>query len=232
MKRFFQLAFLATFLVLGVQQAEAQKSLEQGLIKYEVTEVESEAMEAQMMKGTEISIAFNNAFSRMTMQMMGGMVEMDVITESESEQSTVLMNMMGQKSMVKQEKPSDEDVEAAKAKKKDFDITYDKSDTKEIAGYQCHKATLTDKETKEQLQMYVAKKLDMPSIKFTEEMFPGLKGLPLELSMNTQGIVMTLSCISLDKTVDKGVFDIPEGYTEMTPEEFEKSLGGMGGLGF
>lgn len=232
MKRFFQLAFIATFLVLGVQQAEAQKSLEQGLIKYEVTEVESDAMEAQMMKGTEISIAFNNAFSRMTMQMMGGMVEMDVITESKSEQSTVLMNMMGQKSMVKQDKATVEEAEAAKANKKDFDIAYDKSDTKEIAGYKCHKATLTDKETQEKLEMYVSKKLNMPSIKMANEMFPGLEGLPLELSMNTQGIVMTLSCVSLDESVDKKVFDIPEGYTEMTPEEFEKSLGGMGGFGF
>lgn len=230
MKKFFQFTLLATFLLTGLNNISAQKALTEGVLKFEVTEVESDAMEAQMMKGTEISIAFNDAFSRLTMNMMGGMIAMDVITEAASKQSTMLMDMMGQKSMVKQDTPSEEE-EAAKAKK-DFDITYDKSDTKEIAGYKCYKAILTDKETQEKLNMYIAKKLEMPTIKMAEDMFPGLKGLPLEISMNTQGMGFTLSCVSLDKSVEKTAFDIPEGYTEMTPEEFEKSMGGMGNFGF
>jgi hypothetical protein len=230
MKKIFQITFLTAFLISGLNTISAQKALSEALIKYEITDVTSDAMEAQMMKGTEIKIAFNGTFSRLTMQMMGGMVEMDVITEMASEKSTMLMNMMGQKSMVKQDKK--EESEDAEVEKKDFDISYDKSDTKEIAGYKCYKATLVDKKTKEKLDMYIAKKLEMPTIKMADDMFPGLKGLPLEISMNAQGMGMTLTCMSLEEKVDKALFDIPEGYTEMTPEEFEKSMGGMGGLGF
>ena len=198
MKKFIQYTLLTAIMAVPFLSVSAQKSLSEGMLKYEITEVKSDAAEAQMMKGTEISIAFTDAATRLTMQMMGGMIEMDVITETATEKSVVLMNMMGQKSMVKQDEKEEEGEEELK---NDFDITYDKSDTKEIAGFNCYKATLVDKKTSEKIDMYVAKKLTMPAVKFANDLFPGLDGLPMELSMNSQGMGMVLTCIKLEESV-------------------------------
>ena len=64
-------------------------------------------------------------------------------------------------------------------------------------------------------------------------MFPGLNVFPLEYSIENAGIAMIFSAQEFKTKVESDAFDIPsEGYTEMTLEEFEKQMGGMGGLGF
>jgi hypothetical protein len=228
MKTFFRITLIVTFLVLGLSSVDAQKSLNEGHIQYEVTNIESESMEAQMMKGTLIDIFFNQANTKMNIQMMGGMITMDVITETATESTTLLMNMMGRKVQVDQ---TEKKKEEAKVEKPEFDITYDKSDIKEIAGEKCIKATLVDKKTNDSIIMYVAKKLN-PMVKMAQDMFPGLEGLPLEIILASEGIGVTITAQTFEKKVEKTAFDIPEGYEIMTPEKFEKEMGGMMDLGF
>ncbi len=228
MKNFIKFTLIAAFFVVGLSSTEAQK-FKEGQIQYEVTNIESEEMEAQMMKGTLINFYFNDSNSKMNVQMMGGMVVMDFINQKGSEEGTMLMNMMGRKVQVKQPKPD----EAAdqEAETPDLDIVYDKKDTKEIAGIECIKAILTDKETNEKIKMYVAEGM-MPKIKMAKEMFPGLKGLPMEIILNTQGTGVTITAQKIVKSVAASDFEIPEGYEKMTQEQFQKELGGMGNFGF
>lgn len=229
MKNFFKLSLLASFLVIGLSSLSAQKGLSEGTIKYEVTEVVSDAMEAQMLKGTMINVAFNQSNSRLSMSMMGGMIEMDVISDIKGEKSVVLTNMMGTKAMMKQDEEGDAKADKASP---NFDIEYVNSETKEIAGQTCHKAIFTDKKSGEKMNLFIAKGLT-PKVKFVDEMFPGLEGLPMEVTLEAEGMgKVTIACVSLVKSVEKSVFDIPEGYPEMTPEEFEKQMGGMMNLGF
>ena len=230
MKAFFQLAIVASLFIFLMPAAEAQKGLSEGHIEYEITNIESESMEAQMMKGTMINIFFNKTNSKMNVQMMGGMITMDVITETASEGTTMLMNMMGRKVQVEQTK---EEKEAEQVEKviPEFDITYDKSDKKEIAGENCIKAILKDKKTNESIIMYVARKLT-PNLKMAQEMFPGLEGLPMEIIINSQGMGVTITAQNFNKSCDASSFEIPEGYEKMTPEQFQKEMGGMGNFGF
>jgi len=227
MKSIFKIALIASLFVIGLPTIEAQKSLEEAHVEYEVTNIEAESMEAQMMKGTLINIFFNKANSKMNVQMMGGMVTMDILTETASENTTLLMNMMGRKVKVKKDAEETEE----EAGKPDFDITYDKADTKKIAGYDCIKAILTDKETKESIKMYITESL-APSVALLDEMFPGIKGLPMEIMISSQGMGATITALNVKKSVDKTAFDIPEGYEEMTPEQFQKEMGNMGNMGF
>lgn len=230
MKTYFKITLVSAFFILGFSTLDAQKSLKEGHIQYEVTNIESESMEAQMMKGTLIDVFFNPSKTKMNVQMMGGLVTMDVITETATESTTLLMNMMGRKVQVDQT-AEEKKKEQGEVEKPAFDITYDKSDTKEIAGEKCIKATLIDKKTKESITMYVAKKLK-PMVKMAEDMFPGLEGLPLEIVMGSQGMAVTITAQIFEKSIDKSAFDIPEGYEKMTSEEFQKEMGGMTDFGF
>lgn len=227
MKNLFKITLIASLFFIGLPTIDAQKALKEGHIEYEVTKIDSESMEAQMMKGTLINFYFNKANTKMNVQMMGGMVTMDIFTETASETSTLLMNMMGRKVQVKQ--PKEEEKE--EAAKPDFDITYDKSDSKEIAGEKCIKATLKDKKTTESIIIYVAQGL-AAKVKMAEDMFPGLQGIPMEIQISAQGMGATITAQKIEKSCDKTAFDIPEGYEEMTPEQFQKEMGGMGNLGF
>lgn len=227
MKTFFKFTLIAALFTLSFT-TNAQ-DLKKGYIQYEVTDIKSEEMEAMMMKGTLINFYFNQVQSKMNVQMMGGMVAMDILTETETDNTVLLMNMMGRKVKVNQEKA--DSLETAEPEKPDFDIVYDKADTKEIAGKKCIKAVLTDKKTNEKIDMYIAKGL-MPKVKMAEDMFPGLKGLPMEINLTAQGMGVTITAQKVENTVDLTAFDIPEGYEEMTPEQFQKEMGGMGNFGF
>ncbi len=227
MKNLFKITLIASLFLIGLPTIDAQSLIKEGHIEYEITNIDSESMEAQMMKGTLINLYFNKANTKMNVQMMGGMVTMDIFTETATETSTLLMNMMGRKVQVKQ--PKEE--EAADAGKPDFEISYDKSDTKVIAGENCIKATLKDKKTGESITVYTAQGISA-NVKMAEDMFPGLKGIPMEIMISSQGMGATITAQKLEKSCDKTAFDIPEGYEEMTPEQFQKEMGGMGNLGF
>lgn len=228
MKNLFKIALIASLFIVGLPTAEAQKALKEGRVEYEITDVQAESADALMMKGTLINVYFNEKNTKMNLQMMGGMVTMDILTETATKKNTLLMNMMGRKVQVNQ--PDTEET-ADTETKNDFDITYDKSDKKEIAGRKCIKATLIDKINNDTIRMYVAKKV-MPKVKMLDEMFPGLEGLPMEINIMAQGMGMTITAQKLKESVDEKVFSIPEGYEKMTPEQFQKEMGGLGNLGF
>jgi len=224
----FTIAAVLFFSVSAV--STAQKNVKEGSVIYELTTIESDAPEVQMMKGSRMNLYFNKKKQKFEMNMMGGLMEITTITDVETEESTMLTNIMGNKAMVKMSK---EDAEKQRAKnvKPDYDIALDKNDKKEIAGYNCYKAKLTDKEGNV-VNIYVTEEI-RTKLKFFKEMFPGLEAFPLEYSIENAGISMVFSAQEFNTKLDDGAFDIPtEGYTEMTMEEFEKQMGGMGGMGF
>ncbi len=227
MKSIFKIALIASLFVIGLPSIQAQKTLEEGHIEYEVTNIDSESMEAQMMMGTMINIYFSKDNSRFSLQAMGGMMAVDMITAKASKTTTLLMNMMGRKIQVEQ--PEEE--KTAEANTPTFDIKYDKSDTKEIAGEKCIKATITEKGSNESVIAYITKKMKF-KLPLIEKMFPGLEGVPMEVTIKAQGMSATITAQNVKKSVDASDFDVPEGYEKMTPEEFQKAMEGMGGLGF
>jgi hypothetical protein len=181
------------------------------------------------------------------------MVKMRLLVENNTSATTMLMDMMGQKSMTK--------ISAEEAKKAreennnqmddlpfDLDISYDKSDTKDILGHKCYKAIFKIKPKKEEdakqmeevdldITAYVTSDIQYPKamLKSYEEAM-GTKwtmtDFPLEFSIKfndgkNNGKV-TLAATEIKKTIDASTFKLDTtGYTEMSMEDMMKQGGGF-----
>lgn len=216
----------------------AQKTLDKGYVKMEITEATSEdpqmAMGLEMMKGSVTEIFFIEGKYRTIMNMMGGMVKMDNLVDISSNKMDMLFDAMGNKMWVdtnlddaKKNKPAAQNME-------DFKVEYDESQTKKILGYDAYKATIT---IPGNAGMSVvgwiteAIKTDANMIQGMEDL--KLKGFPLEFSIVNAQMKMTFATTEIKETVDETKFVLKtDGYKKMTMEEFSKTMGGLGGMGF
>ena len=187
----------------------------EGKITFEIDYELPEAMEAQRsMLPADMVVYITKGHVRIEQKTMMG--EQNIITDTKSETSVLLMNMMGKKMAITM---TDDGKEKPTPK-----IVYSK-ETKAIAGYECKKAIYsTIDEVGEEQEMEVYYTEEIPSE--ANDKLPGLKGYPLEYTINAQGMFMTLVAKNVSKEkVSKKLFEIPEGYEEMSMEEFMKSMG-------
>ena len=210
----------------------AQKKItDEGVIKYTITDVKTEDAMAGMMKGSTMDMYVSGDKTRTKMNMMMGMMTMDIIKDGDDE-AVMLMNMMAKKIKVVMSK---EDLDKTKDKQKDTmtEMTYtaNKKDTKEIAGYKCHKVVGKSKDGT-QMTFYVTDKIKLfPKGGGMAEaiQFDQIGGYPLEFSVDQGGVAMTFTAKSVGSKLEKDAFEYDdEGYEEMTPEELGKMGGGMG----
>jgi len=217
--------------------AWSQKSIEKGFIKMEITKVSSDDPEMDMMlsamKGTQTDVYFKEEQYVTSMDMMGGMMKMKVQVDQSSKRMNLLMDMMGQKTWVESgiDDRSEEQKQVAASSK----ITYDKKDTKEILGYKCYKVTVTNPEMDgTTVTGYVTE-----DIKTKANIIQGFQslefaGFTLEYTIANPQLSMTMTAVEVSDKVDDAIFMLDtKGYKKMTMEEFQKTMGGMGGnLGF
>lgn len=236
-----RISYLLVAFVLGASlQLDAQKEIKSGHIKTEITEVTSDnpqvAAQLEMMKGTQTEYFFSEEKSLVSSNMMGGMVKMNYLVNNADEHLTLLFDAMGQKMMVESTKEERADMEAEQAElTEDLEIVYDETDTKEILGHKCIKATIEGSDDYPMsFYMYVA-----PGVKASNKLIQGLqgfdlRGFPLEMTMENEQMKMTVSTIEMNDKVDSSVFELnTSGYTKMTFDEFSQSMGAMGGgMGF
>ena len=208
------LSLLSAILLIG--SISAQKF--EGKITFSIDYELPEAMESQRsMLPSEMIIYIGKDHTRMEQKTMMG--DQNVITNTKTKTSVLLMNMMGKKMAITM---SVEDNEKGNDEKPRI-VYSDK--TKKIAGYNCKKAIaiMTDAAGEEQeMEVYYTNEIPASA----SDKLPGLKGYPLEYSINTQGMLMTLTAATVSKEkVSKKLFEIPEGYEEMNMEDFMKSMG-------
>lgn len=229
---------LNLFAILTLAVSVQAQNITEGVLNMEITEATSDdpqmSMGIGMLKGATTTISFKGKKSVTEMDMMGGMM----ITKNYADQATNEMNMlmdaMGQKIWVSDNLDEVKE-EQTKNGLEDIKVTYDKSDTKEILGFKAYKATISIPAGNETMTVtgYITEdiKTDATVIQGTE----GLKlaGFPLEFTVNNPQMKLTISADSFDNKVDDAVFTpVTEGYTKMTMEEFSKTMGSMGGMGF
>jgi len=218
----------------------AQKTLDEGYLKMEITDVSSDdeqmAAMLEMMKGSQTEMHFKDGNNLTSMNMMGGMIQMKTLYDSKTENVTLLMDMMGQKMNIESTKSERDNMNAdQKEQMEDFKVEYDEKDTKEILGYNCIRARVIDPSTqKATLEMYVSKEIKASSKSLQGMQYFDIDGFPLELVVVQPQMKMTMTTISLEEKVDPGVFKLnTDGYTKMTFEEFTEKMGAMGGgMGF
>ncbi len=232
--------FLA-FSFLSTVAISAQKELKEGMIKFEVTDVKSDdpqmAAQLGMMKGTTNDVYFNQEQSITKMNMMGGMMKMTMLANTKEETGTMLFDAMGQKYMIpisaEDKKMNKEKTDEAMG---DVEFIYDKEDKKNIAGYDCFKVTIkSPKMEGVEMSAYVT-----PDITAGAEVMQGidaskLEGFPLEYTVSQGGqFSMVFTALEVKDEVDPEVFNLDtKGFKEMTMEEFQSAMGGMGGgMGF
>lgn len=215
---------------------QAQAPMTKGSVKLEITDVTTAdpnaGQMAQMMKGATSEIFFDGDESITRTSIMGGMVTTDVQMDKANNKMDMYMDMMGQKVWIQS---TLDEAQKAKSGMSNLDIKSDKSNTKTINGLEAFAITITDKTNPKLLiSGFVTE-----AIKASTEGIQGMEGLelpgfPLEIVIEMKGqMSMTMKAVDIKKEVDASVFTKDTaGYQKMTMEEFQKSMGGMGGLGF
>ena len=217
---------LVTFMALAIALPTiAQKSFEGTVtfgLEYKDLPAEMAAMEAML---PDESVTRIKGQKTRVEQSMGMGMSQVVITDIKNESGTLLMDMMGQKMAVSMSKEELEKMEKKGADKKP-EFKYSDSETKEIAGYKCSKATVSMEGVGE-MEIYYTK--DLPA--GASKQFEGLKGFPLEYTVDSGQfkVKMTAKSVAKEK-LDKSLFEIPSDFKKMTFDEFQKAMGGiMGG---
>jgi hypothetical protein len=221
----------ASIVFLNIPSVDAQKVLQSGFVKLEITEVDAEdpqqAMMVESMKGTETLINFIGLKSCTSMSMMGGMINMKVNADQESNKFDMFMDAMGQKIWI--ESPLDASVSAEdKEKAEKAQVSYDKTSTKEIAGYKCYAFTIKNDEGGV-INGFLTSEIAVPNNNIQGYQTLKLEGFPMEYSVKNNGISMTITAIQVSDKVDENAFKVDtQGYKKMTMEEFRSMMGGAG----
>ena len=210
---------------------------QKGVLTMEVVDASSTdaqvAAQMEMVKGTQIEVSYLDQMSLTNITSMGGLMNVSVKL-AETGDMDLLLDVFGQKMWVTSTK-AELDIAKAEAGASDPEFVYDESDTKEIAGFECYKVTMTNPD----LEGFVLEAYITEEIKTNAAVIQGVdisefRGFPLEYSISSSAPSMNLTFTTTDYSadVDASVFDVKtDGFTKMTMEELQ-SLGGAGGFGF
>ncbi|MDR2834988.1 MAG: hypothetical protein LBV69_02125 [Bacteroidales bacterium] len=199
-----------------------------GTISYSV-ECSGEELDAQTKAQlpTDMIITTNGLKTRS--EQIAPMFTMAQVFDHKTGAGIILIDIMGQKI-------------AAEMSKEYFDETKEKAglnateeptinyidETKTIAGYKCKKAEVVNNDG-ETMEVYYTEDIilsDETKDKLITGM-KGLKGIPMEYTMTSQGISMKFKVKEvLAKKPKSGLFVIDDDYQKMTMEEFLQMMGG------
>jgi hypothetical protein len=183
---------------------------------------EMKGMEGMMSQ--DLTIYSKKEKSRVELKsMMGNTV---IISDTIKKETIVLMDLMGQKTAIKQ--PLDESTSAGsfgfEAQGGTFKAT---NETKTIAGYKCTKGIYTmpteEGEPAMTIELWYTSAFDNP------QSDSDIPGMVMEFTMDMEGMTMQFTITALSKEiVADSMFEIPQGYTIKTEEEFQNSIPTMG----
>jgi GLPGLI family protein len=193
-----------------------------GVITYKITVEGSgvtDEMKNMMPKTMTMTIMGNKARSEMVMS-MGKTVS---ITNGDSKETITLMDMMGQKIAIKSNYDEIK-AELEKSPKVKVEVT---SETKDILGYICKKAVVTNLEDDSEIFVYFTEELGSSALNFDNPQFKDINGVMLEFEIPNEQFTMKFSAVSVEKkSVSESEFTIPEGYQIKTKEEMQGMFGG------
>jgi hypothetical protein len=199
--------------------------LKEGVVEFSITfsDLTPELKQAESMLPSKMTMYFKGQNFRSEMpSAMGNTI---TINNDAKKEFYLIMDMMGQKTAMKQTE-AEMKKQQEEANIKDIKVIQTK-ETKTIAGYLCKKATITftvDGKT-EQMDCFYTSDLPDAANRNTSPGFDQIKGFMMEYSLNMQGLKMKLSATKVKaEKVDNKLFEIPEGYQIKTLEEL-KGLG-------
>jgi GLPGLI family protein len=206
-----------------VTTAMSFAQLEEGHIEYSI-EMSSDDPEiagmASMFNGSTMNLYFSDELARTELD-FGSMMSISTVVNSETDKVLLMMGgMMGNKAVLT---TSDEMAEGEDVEDIEMTWTYSK-ETKKILDYTCKKAIGTDTDGNEIAYWYTEK--IKPANTDNNSALAKLPGLALEYEVDREGMIMTFTASKVKTSLDSATkaskfsFAIPEGYTEMTYDEF------------
>ena len=193
-----------------------------GVITYKITVEGSgitDEMKNRMPKTMTMMIMGNKARSEMIMS-MGKTVS---ITDGDTKETITLMDMMGQKIAIK---TNYDEIKAELAKSPNVKVEVT-SETKDILGYTCKKAVVTNPDDGTEIFVYYTEELGSSAINFDNPQFKDINGVMLEFEIPNEQFTMKFSAVSVEKkSVSEDEFTIPDGYQIKTKEEMQGMFGG------
>lgn len=196
--------------------------MEEGHIVYDI-EMSSDdpdmAMAVMMFSGSKMNLYFGDNKARTDLD-MGAMMSMTTVVDNETEEILILMGgMIGERAVL----TNSEEMEADQEEVEEPTVTLTK-EKKEIAGYKCKKAIITDADGNEMEYWYTE---DIKTVTTDKKAaISKLPGLALQYAVDREGMVMSFTANTVETSLDKKTIkeklslEIPEGYEEMTYEEF------------
>lgn len=204
--------------LISISLAYAQSDFE-GSITYDVTieNLPEDQPQLQNFLPTEMKVFVKDNKTCVEQKMGGSGGKNIVVSDYENMNGFIAMNMMGQNMLILIDENSfKENVD--KNKKIDFE---ELNETKDILGYTCHKAKLTNQGV--EIIVFYTKKL--PNRMGQELM--SLPGMPLQYEISMENMSMKFLAKNVNKgSVDNSVFDKPDGYQEMNIQDIKNM--GMG----
>jgi GLPGLI family protein len=214
------------FFILLIGSFSINAQLTEGHFTYSI-EMKSDNPDMQMaigmMQESSMDLFVLGSKTRVDMK-MGTMMELSTITDQSEEVLMLMSGMFGKNAIV----TSVSELEKNKEEFPEPTLTlFDK--TKNIKGFTCKKALLTDADGNESLFWYTDE--IVVSKKGQSYLSSNVPGFPLEYSIKVNGMTMVLTVSEIVKKLDKSQkknfeIKIPEGYTEMTLDQLQ-GLGGM-----
>lgn len=193
-----------------------------GVITYKITIEGSgvtDEIKNMMPKTMIMTIKGNKARSEMIMS-MGKTIS---ISDGDSKTAITLMDMMGQKIAVKS---NYEEIMADMAKSSEVKVEVT-SETKDILGYICKKAVITNPKDDIEIYVYFTEELGTKALNFDNPLYKEINGVMLEFEIPSEMFTMKFTAVSVEKkNVDDSEFTIPEGYQIKTKEEMQGMFGG------
>jgi GLPGLI family protein len=197
--------------------------ISEGKISYKIDLSDSEMgmLEKQLLQMAKLNISFKDALMKTEFDM--GMMGTTIVVDGNTKSGLMLFNAMGNKTAARM---TAEDLLKKEKAKGAYTVEYS-DETKEIAGYKCKKATLK-MENGANFTLFYSEDIQ-PAKMNTDFTFSEIKGFPLEMQIDMQGMKFNMVASSVDGTplsADNFSMAIPEGYSETTMAQFGGMMGG------
>ena len=203
-----------TILISAFLFSSAQKTISEGTLIYDINiqPLKKDAAASSLSGATE-TIYLKGGLSRR--DMMSNLGNEKTIHDSKTGNAVILKEYSGQKLMITLTKQNWD----ARNKKNDGVVFSPTTETKDILGYQCVKATATLKDGSAMI-VYYTKDLNVIN-KDYNVLFKNLDGLPMQYEFETKKLKFTYTITKIDlNSLQVAKFEFPKsGYRVMTYEE-------------
>ena len=220
----FTMVFIAMVTLMPL--AKAQKAPFTGTIVFDVKAEGEIPEQAKAMMPTEMTLKLSP--DKQSMSMNFGMMEQKTISDVATQESNSMMNVMGQKLVMKVTAAQMKEQRSAQGETSGVKLL---TDTKTIAGYLCKKAVIT-KKVKDgadvTMEVFYTDDIDVSNFKFSNAI-PELNGFPMEYTMKSGPMAFKMVARSVKKeNIAASEFVVPSDYKQVTQEELRNMFGGGG----